>query len=253
MDPTTPKGSWSTSTGLTFAMDGDPSIQNTARKVARVPLSDYVFDSACPEAALNDLANFQLDDATLATSEELVSESSDPALVQLKGLCSELLRWQEYQIVQQPIDPRFRFRALLYWLASTTAADAGVPRRITSQATAFLIQHTRAQYALLRVEDENLQDMLEIRQHEGLPLSRRQEERVGSLDEEMHACAAAMGNVRRIVEIAAEKGLVVGEVDDGRSFSGDGQAVMEEGDGDQMTGVVESIEGLDHVQRGAVN
>ncbi|KAK5124548.1 hypothetical protein LTR85_001765 [Meristemomyces frigidus] len=179
-------------------MADDARVHATTRKIARVPHSDYVMEGGFPE--LPSLSSTQLDG----------SGSEDGRLTQLRELCMMLQRWQESQTVLLRIDDRFRFRCLLSWLQ---ASSSDSPRRITRAAAAFLEQHAQDQYEILMVEDQNIQDIMEVRQEEGLPLRKDQLGRVVDMDEDMQQAAEAIKKVGELVAIAVAARLVEGQVD----------------------------------------
>jgi len=212
-----------TSSDLAFAMDGDARVHTTTRKIARVPLSDYSQPTDSPLA----------DNTTI----------SDVPTTRLHDLCTSLEFWQEHQTVQQHIDVRFRFRCLLSWLQASTPAH---PRRIKAKAATFLLSHPREQYELLKVEDANSQDIMQVRQEEGLALTEAQEQRVVELEEEMRQAAEAIEKVGELVELAVAGGLVEGELVDlsrtegVRSGEGGEQEVKREPVGMEMEWEVDS-------------
>lgn len=118
-----------------------------------------------------------------------------------------LQRWQESQTVLLDIDHRWRFRCVLCWLQASTAER---PKRITQATAAFLEQHARDQYEILVVEDLNMQDIMQVRQEEGLPLSAQQMGRVVDIDEDMQQAAEAMKKAHEVVVMVVELGLVEG-------------------------------------------
>ena len=68
------------------------------------------------------------------------------------------------------------------------------------------------QYELLKAEDGSLNEILDVRQEEGLPLASRQMQQVESLDWGLQDVAQAMQEVRQLVDIVITAGLVVGDV-----------------------------------------
>lgn len=242
---------YSTNTGLAFAMAGDNRMHTTRRKIARVPLSDYIMpvpqsvDDANGSQSMVSAVYNEVNGPTAQAQTPSVGGLPAPEPPQanehdtrLHEHCTTLLRWQEAQSIQVHIDARFRFRCLLHWLQARG--------RITAVAAGFLQKHVGDQYELLLTEDRNLQDIMQVRQKEGLSLTKAQESRVVDVDEDLQQAAEAIKKVDGLVGLAMTMGLVEGEVSgggvvlDAGEHSENGQAA----DADMELAVDSSSDGL---------
>lgn len=85
--------------------------------------------------------------------------------------------------------------------------------RITAAATSFLIKHVNDQHQLLLSEEESLTEVAAAREEEGLTLTTRQMEQVEAVSDVVQSMSKATQEVRELLEVAVELGLIAGEVD----------------------------------------
>jgi len=182
----------STESGLAFCLDGDSRMYSTSRKIAHVPLSDYI---ACS--------------SPLVTTDR-PSPTNPKEIDRLHNLTGGLLGWQERQYVLLHIDDRFRFRCLLSWLSSHRAIS---PKHITLTAADFLEAHVRAQQQLLAFKKENLEEVAKARQENGMLLTEQHLEQVKDVNEGLSDIADATEWARSLLEVSRKLSLVVEEVE----------------------------------------
>ena len=99
--------------GLAFCMNDESRVDSTRRKIARVPLSDYVLDSESMTSHKRDVAHGETNASACSPGHIANPFASDEQATRFAHLTVSLLNWQEQQSVLLHIDDRFRFRCLL--------------------------------------------------------------------------------------------------------------------------------------------